>query len=364
MTLLWVMRAARFRKPGEPMKVEHVTVRLPKPDEVIVKVEAAGICGTDVHIAIEGTIPTAKQPITLGHEAAGVIGQVGREVKGWKRDDRVIIYPQISCLVCASCRSGKENLCLRARIFGLHIDGAFAEYLTLPESCLVKLPDGVPFEQGAIIPDAVSTPYHAVITRGQLKPGESVAVFGCGGLGIHGIKIARAAGASKIIAVDVHEPSLEHASRAGADHTVDASKEDAAKSIRKLASPERGVNMAVEFVGSPKAIETAAKSLIPGGRLIVCGIGEGRPKLPHIRTLVGAEMEVKGSMGSTRDDLQNVLNMISAGKLDIASSITDTIKLEEINEGFNKLHKKEGSPIRTVVKVGSRKVGKQESRKA
>lgn len=345
------MKAARFHRPGEAMKIEDVNVREPRGNEALVKVQAAGICGTDVHIAIHGSIPTAKQPITLGHEAAGVIEEVGSEVKKWKRGDRVIIYPQISCLVCDNCRAGKENLCFNARIFGVHIDGGFAEYITVPEISLIALPEGIAFEQGAIIPDAVSTPYHGIITRGKLKPGENVAIFGCGGLGIHGIKIARSAGAAKIIAVDIDEGSLENAHRAGADVTINASSEDAAKIIRESTYPKGGVSLALEFVGSPQAIETAAKSLCPGGRLVICGIGEGHMKLPRIGTFVGTEIEIKGSMGSTRQDLDAVLNMVAAGSLDIASSITQTIGIDDINEGLDKLNKKSGSPIRIVIKM-------------
>ena len=185
------MRAARFHAPGKPLTVEDITVLPPGTGEVRVEVKGCGICGTDLHIALEGSIQLPKTPITLGHEAAGVVAEVGPGVSGWVTGDRVAIFPNVACGSCYPCREGREVLCLNAQVLGINRDGAFADSVTLPATCLLPLPEAVPFTVGAIVADAVSTAYRAVVGRGALRSGERVAVFGCGGLGIHGIKIAR-----------------------------------------------------------------------------------------------------------------------------------------------------------------------------
>jgi len=177
-------------------------------------VKAAGLCGTDVHIAVEGTIPTAFQPITLGHEVAGIV--VESPVAEWQAGDRAVAFPNIACGECYACASGREALCLKSRILGVQTDGAFAEYLVVPARMLVRLPNAIPFEIGAILTDAVSTAYHAVVCRGNVQRGETVVVVGCGGVGHHGVLWAKQRGAAKIIAVDTSTGALRHAQEGGA----------------------------------------------------------------------------------------------------------------------------------------------------
>ncbi|MBI1963793.1 MAG: alcohol dehydrogenase catalytic domain-containing protein [Candidatus Rokubacteria bacterium] len=180
------MRAARFYAAREPLRIEEVEARAPGHGEVRIAVEACGICGTDLHVAIEGTIQLPQTPIILGHEAAGVVAAVGAGVTRWKAGDRVTIFPNVACGRCPACRRGREVLCREAQVLGISREGAFAESVTLPASCLLPLPAEVSFPIGALVADAVSTAYRALAHRGALHTGESVAVFGCGGLGVHG----------------------------------------------------------------------------------------------------------------------------------------------------------------------------------
>jgi 2-desacetyl-2-hydroxyethyl bacteriochlorophyllide A dehydrogenase len=341
-------RAARFYAPGKPLSLEEAPVVAPGPGEARVEVKGCGICGTDLHIALEGSIQLPKTPITLGHEAAGVVAEVGPGVSGWAPGDRVAIFPNVACGSCYPCRERREVLCLNARIIGINRDGAFAESVTLPVSCLLPLPDEVSFAAGAIATDAVSTAYRAVVGRGALSSGERVAVFGCGGLGIHGIKIARLRGASQVIGVDVAPGALRRAREAGATETVDARQGDAAKQIRELTAGE-GVDLALEFVGLKVSVTEAIRSLKRGGRAVIAGVGPDRVELPPLRSFVGSEISVLASMGFTREDVKTVIGLAASGQLDLASSVTETIPLESINEGFRRAFAKEGDPIRIVV---------------
>lgn len=342
------MKACRLYEPKSPLRVEEIEVPEPGEEEVLIKVKSAGICGTDVHIAIEGTLQPAVSPITLGHEASGVVFKRGERVEEWKEGDRVLIYPHIPCGECFNCRNGNENLCYKAKIFGLHIDGAFAEFLRVHKKCLIPLPENISFEEGSIIPDAVSTPYHALAVRGELKRGHRVAIFGCGGLGINGIKIAKAMGASLIVAVDISEGALKNAEQAGADEIINSSEADPVKRVKEITKRE-GVDLSLEFVGHPQTVEQAVKCLRMGGRCVVVGISEKKIELIPIRIFVGCEFELLGSMGSTREDVKKVIELVSSGKLNLSSSITDRISLNEINKGLERLHKRIGNPVRIVV---------------
>jgi 2-desacetyl-2-hydroxyethyl bacteriochlorophyllide A dehydrogenase len=345
------MRAARFYAVGEPLRVEEVPAAPPGQGEVRVAVRACGICGTDLHVALEGTIALPRTPMILGHEAAGVVAEVGASAGPWQVGDRVTIFPNVACGACYACRAGREVLCLRAQVLGINRDGAFAESITLPAACLIPLPAEISFPVGAILADAVSTAYRAVAHRGGLKRGERVAIFGCGGLGVHGIKVARLLGAERIIAVDVAPGGLRRAQAAGATDLVDADKEEAAKQIRALTGGE-GVDLAVEFVGLKASAGEAIRSLKRGGRAVIAGVGGERVELPPLRSFVGGELSVLASMGFDREEVEAVIRLAASGALELGSSVSDVIPLEAINDGFRRAFRKEGDPIRIVVSPG------------
>ncbi|MFQ5614966.1 MAG: zinc-binding dehydrogenase [Anaerolineales bacterium] len=344
------MKAARFYRAGQPLKIETMPDPQPGPGEVVVAVRAAGICGTDLHIAVEGTVPTALQPITLGHEAAGVVAEVGEGVTEWQVGDRVCLMPHVPCGTCYYCTSGAEALCPRTQILGLHFDGAFAEYIKIAAGALVALPDNVPFEIGAILTDAVSTAYHAVTCRGNLQAGESVAVFGCGGVGHHGVMWARHQGAGQIIAVDVAPGALARAKAAGADETVDARQGNAAKQIRALTG-RLGVDLALEFVGRAETVSEALKSLRRSGRLVVVGVGPDRVTLPPLQVFVGLETALIGSMGFHRADLEMVIELVASGEVELGESVGRALPLSQLNDAFQLVAGQRGDAARVVVRL-------------
>lgn len=342
------MKAARYYSGTRGLKIEEVEDPAPGPGEVVVSIKAAGLCGTDLHIAWEQSFPVVRSPIILGHEGSGVIEALGEGVAGWKIGERVSFYPSIPCGACPPCGEGRISLCPAARIFGVHIDGTFAEKVSLPAQSLIRVPDSVSFEVAAVLSDAVATAYHAVRKRGALERGESVAVFGCGGVGYHAILFARLLGAARIIAVDKTPGALKRARAAGASDLLNAAEEEPAKAIKRITGGA-GVDVAFEFVGSAATVVEAMRSLGRPGRVVVVGVGAARVELPPLTAFVGKEMAVIGSMGSYRDDLEEVLDLVVRGALDLSGSITHRFPLERINEGLDALATKAGDPIRVVV---------------
>jgi len=346
------MRAARFYEVGKSLRIDKIPAPRLGPGDVLVEIKACGICGSDIHIVYEGVTPTAYTPMTLGHEPSGIIFGIGSEVKDWKIGDRVTINPFLTCGQCINCLSGNSQVCLSRRVIGIHTEGGLAEFLKVPAKNLVYLPENIPFDQGGIIVDAVATPFHAITNRGSLKAGERVAVFGCGGLGIHGVQIAKVSGASLVIAVDAIHSALERAKKVGADEVINPLKENPIERIKEMTGG-MGVDLAVEFVGLKETIEQAVRSVRVGGRIVVVGLGPETIFLPPPTTFVRTELSFLGSYGSTTFEIQKVVDLAASGKLDLSNSITERFLLEDVNKGLEHLHQKIGNPIRIVIEMNS-----------
>ena len=216
------MKAAVFHAARQPLAMEEIPTPTPSAGEVLVKVAGCGVCHTDLHY-IDHDVPTFKKPpLVLGHEVSGMIAGLGAGVAQWKEGARVLLPAVYGCGQCAMCRTGRENICEKMMMFGNNVDGGYAEYVLAPAKDVIPLPDELPLVESSIIADAVTTPYHAVVNRGQVKPGDSVVVVGCGGIGLNLVQVASAVGA-KVIAVDVIDSKLEWAKKLGAQATVNAS---------------------------------------------------------------------------------------------------------------------------------------------
>ncbi len=345
------MLAARLYEPGKPLKVESVPIPEAGAGEVLVEVAACGLCGTDIHLAIEGDIPVARTPITLGHETAGTIVALGDGVSDFAKGDRVALFPAASCGECGYCKDGREALCDRSSVYGMARDGGLANYITAPAHTLIRIPHSVPFDIAAIVTDGVSTPFHALRGRGKLEAGERVAVVGCGGLGTHAILLARMMGAGTIIAIDVQKQALERALELGADLAINASEEDPAKAI-KAAFGRSGVDLALEFVGAAKTAETALRILGKTGRAVLVGVGMERPALPPLMRFVGMEQSVLGSFGMNKVDIEDLFAHIDKGELDLSASVSAKFPLSEINEALGMLARKDEGIVRIIVEPG------------
>ncbi|MFQ6082072.1 MAG: alcohol dehydrogenase catalytic domain-containing protein [Candidatus Aminicenantia bacterium] len=340
------MKAAIFYGPNQPLKIEEVDKPGIEDNEILVKIAACGVCQTDLHYIDHG-VPTFKQPpMILGHEPSGIVEEIGSKVKNLKVGDHVLIPPVFSCGTCYNCRIGRENICNNMIMMGNHIDGAYAEYTKAPAKDCLPLPEELPLEEASIIADAISTPYHAVKNRAKVNLGDTVVVFGCGGVGMNVIQIATAAGGS-VIAVDLVDKKLELAKKLGATHTINPTgKEDKEllKEIKKLTGG--GADIAIEVIGNPKTIELAYNSVRPGGRL--CQVGYTHENvLINMGKLMFREIEIVGSLGCRPVDYPKLIEMVRTGKIQLAPIVTHKFKLDEINEAFDTLRK--GEALRSIV---------------
>ena len=338
------MRAAVFHGAERGLSIEEVPTPSPGPGEALVRVAGCGMCHTDLHYLDHG-VPTFKPPpIILGHEAAGTVAAVGEGVTDWSEGDRVLIPAVLSCGRCRFCRMGRENLCERLEMLGNHIDGAYAEYVAVNASELIAVPDEISLEQASVIADAVSTPYHAVKHRGRVRTGDTVAVVGCGGVGLNIVQCAALAG-GRVIAIDLNEERLEIARTLGAEETINPEGvERLDKHVRKLTGG--GVDVAFEAIGQPKTIEMAFALLRKGGRFCVIGFSHEPATIP-VGKLMFFELELVGSLGCGGGDYPEIVELVRQGKLQLDPVVSGTIPLEEIEEGFDRLRRGEG--VRWVV---------------
>ena len=346
------MQAARLISPGEALRIDTLPVPEPQDGEVLVKVAACGLCGTDIHLAVEGDLPVERTPITLGHEAAGEIAKIGPGVTGHKIGDRVAMFPAAFCGACQFCKAGRESLCENSKVYGMARDGALANFVTAPARSVIAIPDGIPFDIAAIITDGVSTPFHALRSRGRLQPEECVAVIGCGGLGAHAIMLARMMGAGAIVAIDVQEEARKRACSLGADFAFDPSDDGFIKQIRSKIG-RTGVDLALEFVGRAKTAELAIRLLDKTGRAVLVGVGMERPSLPPLAAFVGREQSVLGSFGMDKTDIADLFALVAAGRLDLSSSISARYPLAQANDALRHLADKNSSVVRVVVEPNS-----------
>lgn len=340
------MKAAIFRGSNRPLEIEEISVPAVEPGEVLVKVAACGVCHTDLHYLDHG-VPTFKPPpLILGHEAAGTVAQCGVGVTHFKEGDRVLIPAVFACGHCAACRTGRENICRSMVMLGNNIDGAYAEYVKVPAKDIFPLPPEVPLVEGAIIADALSTPFHAVTNRARVRPGDTVVVFGCGGVGINVVQVAAVAGGI-VIAVDKLERKLEIARELGAHHTLLAGAADVKKEIRKVTGG--GADIAIEAIGNPETMALAFETLRPGGRLCIIGYSDQILQLSAARIMY-REMEIVGSLGCRPVDYPRIIELVRLGTLQVAPLVTHRFPLEEIGEAFDLLRRGEG--IRSVAIPG------------
>lgn len=349
MSIPSTMRAVRLHRPRstagpEIVQVDEVPVPEPGPRDVLVHVRACGLCASDVHV-VQGVTPHGPVlPQVLGHEPAGVVAAVGDEVEGWMPGDRVSFQMARPCGRCAYCAAGRESICPDLVVPGIQADGALAEYVLADQRFLTPLPSTIPFEHGAIMTDAVATPYHA-LKRGGVGEGMTVAIFGLGGLGMHAVLLAKMAGAA-VIGVDIDPVNLKRAKEWGADEIVDASAGKPARVIKEITGG--GVDTAFEFVGSNDTVDQALKALKPGGRATVVGLTPSAMELMPNALFVSQELELVGSFGSTAQDLNELIDLADAGRLDLSRSVTHRLTLDDVPAALGQLERRDDHPIRMV----------------
>jgi L-iditol 2-dehydrogenase len=319
------------------------------PHEVLIRVRACGICGSDVH-GMDGSSGRRIPPIVMGHEAAGVIAEIGGAVSGWKKGDRVTFDSTISCGECWYCRRGEINLCENRRVLGVSCGeyrrhGAFAEYVAVPQRILYRLPDNLSFEQAAMV-EAVSVAVHAV-ERTPLSLNASVAVVGTGMIGLLVVQVLRARGCGSIIAIDLDEGKLKLARQFGATHTLHAAEPDVQEKIRAL-TDGRGVDAAFEVVGLPATVKTAIESVRKGGSITLVGNLKPQVELP-LQAVVTRELTLIGTCASA-GEYPACLDLIASGKVNVTDFISATPPLEEGAQWFERLYAGEKGLMKVLLK--------------
>lgn len=342
------MRAARFHAEDSTLRVDDVPVPEPGPGEVLVKVEYCGICHSDLSL-IDGTFPAMLPVVTQGHEASGTVAAVGPDVEGWTGGDRVIPAAGRPCLTCRNCRRGDLNSCLASQLMAFSYDGAWAEYTVSLAVGLTRIPDNVPFEQAAILADAVSTPFGAVVRTAKVGLGESVGVWGVGGIGTHIVQLARLVGALPVLAFDVNPVALRRALDVGADYAFDARDDELAA---KVAEVTGGLMLDVAFdaVGLKVPFEQAFGCVGVGGRMVAVGYGAEDVTVGSTMMLGLTQRQVLGHLGYRNEDIGTLARLVSSGRLDVSGSVGEIVALEDIAEGVRKLANHEGDSIRILVR--------------
>jgi len=329
------MKSVRMVEAGKPLELQEIPIPEIGEQDILVRVRAAGICHSDAHYRA-GRSTMGQMPITLGHEIAGIVERVGAQVSDIRDGDRVCLHYNISCGDCEYCRMGHEQFCETVKMLGHHVDGGYAEYIALPARNAIPLPEEIPFEQGATLMCASATAFNA-LGKGRVKAGETVAVFGVGGLGLSAIQLAKAMGAVEVYAVDIQQDKLELASEYDAI-PIDASRVDPVEEIRQL-TKGRGVNVALEMIGLRKTMEQAIDSVGNLGRAVMVGLNQQAISINTYMQVLGKEAEIIGSNDHLLAELPTLVDLARRKILDTSRVASQIIPLDadRINQRLDEL---------------------------
>ena len=354
------MKAAVLYETNRPLQLRDLTQDPPRFGEVRLEIGAAGVCGSDRHF-VEGAA-VMPLPAVIGHEGAGTVVEVGEGVTRFKPGDRCILSFVSSCGYCRSCRTGHPNLCdthlelgplLFDRTVRLHDGetdvfqmlklGTFSETVVAPQEACYVVPKDVPYEVGALIGCCVTTGVGAVINNPAARPGMTVAVIGCGGVGLSVIQGARLLSASRIIAVDVHDHKLEFSYRFGATDVINSRESDPVEAIREIT--DGGVDMAFDSFGSPRTTADAVKAVRKTGTAVMIGLAaQGETAPIDMVDMIRGQKSLVGSYygsASTHETFRRVVGFYLKGQIDVSGLITRTYSLEQVNDGIDALARAE-----------------------
>jgi 2-desacetyl-2-hydroxyethyl bacteriochlorophyllide A dehydrogenase len=341
------MHAIQLVAPGQPLQFTDVADPSPGKGEIVVDVHRAGICHTDAHYRA-GTGQT-NLPVTLGHEIAGVVSAVGEDVRDLHEGQRVALHYLVSCGTCERCRRYGEQFCSTGGMLGKEQNGGYAQRIVVPAVNAIPIPESVSFEAAAIMMCSTATAYHA-LRLAEMRKGNSVAVLGFGGLGVSGVQLARALGASEVFAVDVVPEKLELAASFGAT-PLDARETPVHKAILG-ATDGRGVDIALEFTGNANVAHGGMRALSPGGRLMIVAINLRSLEFNPFTDLLVRERRIIGCSDHTRQELVELMELAGSGAIDLSRAITRTVPLEAeaVNGALDDLERGSGH-LRSVIAV-------------
>lgn len=341
------MKAVRLVAPNEPLELQEIPIPEIGNKDVLIKIKAAGICHSDVHYRAGISAP-GFLPITMGHEVAGQVEKIGKSVTNVKVGDRVCLHYLVTCGECQYCVSGNEQFCRSAKMLGHHIDGGYAEYIAVPAKNAIQLPDVISYEQGATLMCASATSFHALM-KGRIKPGDKVAVFGVGGLGLSAVQLAKAFGATSVFAIDIHQEKLDLAKKYGAI-PIHAKTVNPVEKIKELTN-NLCADVVLELVGLPLTQRQAIEVAGIMARVVFVGLSKQKIEINSYRDLLGNEVELIGSNDHHLSELPLLLDFAKNKSLDTSAVVTNSIPLDaqQINHVLDELEKFSGNTIRTVI---------------
>ncbi len=329
------MRAVQIVEVGKPLQLREIATPEPGPGEIRIKVQAAGICHSDVHYR-DGTASVAFLPITPGHEVAGVVDKLGATATGVAVGDRVALHYLATCGQCDYCARGLEQFCTTGRMLGKHMHGGYAEYVVAPARNAIPVADAVSAPAAAIMMCSSATAFHA-LRKARMSAGDRVAVFGVGGLGMSAVQLARACGAAEVFAVDVDADKLRVAAAYGAQ-PIDATAGASDVQLRAR-THGRGVDVALEFAGLPVTQQQAVASLAVHGRVALAGISGTPFAVDSYATVINREAEIIGVSDHLHGELGTLMEFTRRGLLDLESVIAERLPLDarQINRRLDAL---------------------------
>ena len=338
------MRAAVFNHSYEPLSIQDVSMPTVGAYDVRIKIITCSICHTDMQFIDQGLAPNMKPPVILGHEIAGIIEEIGSEVKKFKAGDRVILPATITCNTCLACKSWNETYCENIKRIGIDINGGFAEYIVVPDFHPYRLPYEYSFEDGSLISNVLVGAYHVVFDRINIRAGEKVVIFGSGGFGLSILQMAKLRDA-QVTMVDIFDWKLEEAKKLGADHILNSNKVDICeKAVIDTVSEKPDI--VIETIGAPRTLLQSMNALKKGGRLVLCGLTDNA--LPFlIPRIIGNEISLIGAAGAPRRKIPEIIHLLEDGKISLKNMITERFDLEHINDAINTLRM--GQTIKTVI---------------
>ena len=344
------MKAAIFKELGTPLVIGEV----PKPEvnenEILMKVKAAAICIADIY-SIKGERPL-KLPHIMGHEAAGIVADLGSAVRKFKPGDRILGNAIVTCNQCYYCKRDLEQVCENHKIIGTDAgtQGAFAEYYKLPAENIYHLPEEIPFDQATVITSPLASAYHGVRVA-DIQKGDTVVVYGGGAVGYHAMIGALTYDDVRVFMVDTVDEKLELAQKAGAAAVINAEHENPVDAVRRL-TDGRGAAVAIEAVGLPITVNQAILSLRKAGRAVLMGAPWEKIVFEfedYRRDFLFKELKISSSITNRKDEMEPLIELVKTKRIDLSHSISLTLPFEKINDGIKIVRNNVGNPIRVVM---------------
>jgi propanol-preferring alcohol dehydrogenase len=340
------MKSVRLVQLGQPLQDVELAVPEIGPADVLVRVRACGICHSDAHYRA-GISPIASLPVTPGHEVAGTVESVGRDVDAFRTGDRVCVHYLAHCGACDFCRRGQEQFCPEVQMIGKHRDGGYADFIKVPARSVFALPEEIPFPQGAIMMCSSATALHA-LNKARLKPGESVAIFGFGGLGYSALQLARAFDCGAVYVVEINPAKLAAAAALGAI-PISATATDPVQQIRH-ATAGKGVDVAIDFVGTAATMNQTVRCLGILGRAAMVALSREALSFIPYTELINKEAEVIGVSDHLASEFPSLMRYAQSGKLTFPESALRFVDLNaaQVNAALDALERS-SDHVRTVL---------------